>query len=143
MPSEVVKSCTVRNPYPLQQGLRLSHFYLPHSNRLRVRNPYPLQQGLRPSPKWLTRMIPIGQKPISITTRIKTSSVGAGSSSVRRQKPISITTRIKTYSVGQKDSDPYSQKPISITTRIKTPTTPGGVVSNEEQSETHIHYNKD
>ena len=61
----------VRNPYPLQQGLRLRSgevmdFIDP------VRNPYPLQQGLRLNVLRSITCFAGGQKPISITTRIKT-----------------------------------------------------------------------
>ena len=37
----------VRNPYPLQQGLRPFGAYFLIRSVSRVRNPYPLQQGLR------------------------------------------------------------------------------------------------
>ena len=62
-----------------------------------------------------------GQKPISITTRIKTFGACVPCWSVPGQKPISITTRIKTFK-GFKGLEHFlkCQKPISITTRIKT-----------------------
>ena len=85
------------------------------------------------------------QKPISITTRIKTEPPAPIMTGVVSQKPISITTRIKTsiylifYYMQRTVRNPYplqqglrrasealsvnsclGQKPISITTRIKT-----------------------
>ena len=83
------------------------------------------------------------QKPISITTRIKTKFRRIIEDDIISQKPISITTRIKTLHHFLIFLWSVCQKPISITTRIKTiagqlikEATPTG-------SETHIHYNKD
>ncbi len=135
-------SSVVRNPYPLQQGLR-------HSEIVRalpvpvVRNPYPLQQGLRQ-----IRMVPIAhaphcvRNPYPLQQGLRLYSGQERYASTPSQKPISITTRIKTFYLPSYNPDYSCQKPISITTRIKTISTAGDRVYSPV-SETHIHYNKD
>ena len=86
----------VRNPYPLQQGLRQFHG-LPEKSQQVVRNPYPLQQGLRLFLVHLYSFVNNQVRnpyPLQQGLRLVTTLVSGFSA--RRQKPISITTRIKT-----------------------------------------------